>query len=72
LGSETKKKISILAPLVHLTKADIVRLGLKLNAPMEATWSFYQGGRTPCGRCDACLLRERGFKSVLAKKKGRT
>ena len=53
--------IEILTPLIDATKADIVRLGIETEAPLRLTWSCYQGGETPCGICDACLLRARGF-----------
>jgi 7-cyano-7-deazaguanine synthase len=53
--------IQIAAPLIELTKAAIVRLGKELDAPLHLTWSCYRGGDRPCGTCDACLLRARGF-----------
>lgn len=49
------------APLLRLSKAEIVRLGDRLRVPWELTWSCYAGGRRPCGRCDACRLRAKGF-----------
>lgn len=61
IGSTGMKRIRILAPLVRLTKKGIVRLGAKLKAPLRLTWSCYQGGRRPCGWCDSCLLRAKGF-----------
>ncbi len=64
LGSKTGDeggKLAVLAPLVHLTKAQIVRLGRKLGAPLEKTWSCYAGGKKPCGVCDSCVLRDKGF-----------
>lgn len=55
------KKIKILAPLIHLTKREIILLGTKLNVPYPLTWSCYSGGKKPCGACDSCLLRRKGF-----------
>lgn len=48
-------------PLVQLTKAGIVALGATVGAPLERTLSCYMGQRPACGRCDACLLRKKGF-----------
>ena len=55
------KKIKILTPLIRLSKAGIARLAVKLGAPLELTWSCYSGGKEPCGRCDSCKLRAKGF-----------
>ncbi len=56
------KRIKIKVPLVRKTKADIVKLGEKTGVPFELTWSCYEGGKFPCGKCDTCLLRAKGFK----------
>lgn len=56
-----KRKIEIKTPLINMTKAQIVALGIKLKAPLELTWSCYKGGKRPCGVCDSCKLREKGF-----------
>ena len=53
--------IQIETPIIHLSKAEIVRLGMELEAPLEHTWSCYEAGEYPCGRCDSCILRARGF-----------
>jgi 7-cyano-7-deazaguanine synthase len=53
--------IAIRTPLIERTKSEIVTMGLKLDAPLHLTWSCYQGGDVPCGTCDACVLRARGF-----------
>jgi 7-cyano-7-deazaguanine synthase len=53
--------IAIRTPLIETTKAGIVELGVELDAPLGLTWSCYEGGDTPCGECDACILRARGF-----------
>ena len=53
--------IDVRTPLLDLTKADIVRLGVSVGAPLELTWSCYRGDDRPCGTCDACGLRAEGF-----------
>lgn len=55
------RRIEIITPLLHLTKKEIVLLGVKLKVPFEKTWSCYEGDVKPCGACDACLLRAKGF-----------
>ncbi len=54
-------RLKVETPLIHLTKAEIVRLAKKLNVPLRLTWSCYQGGAKPCGVCDSCRLRVKGF-----------
>jgi 7-cyano-7-deazaguanine synthase len=61
LGTRPTTRLSLRAPLIHLSKADIVRRGMALGAPLHLTWSCYQGEQAACGRCDSCLLRLRGF-----------
>ena len=56
--------IKIDAPLLYLNKKEIVQLGKKLGVPFERTWSCYQGGEIPCGLCDSCLLRAKGFQEA--------
>lgn len=52
-------------PLINLTKAEIIKLGLKLGVDYSKTISCYdpQNGE-PCGKCDSCLLREKGFREA--------
>ncbi len=60
--------LRVQAPLIHLSKADIVREGLRLGVDFAATVSCYQAdaaGRA-CGRCDACRLRAQGFAAAGA------
>ncbi|MBI3990965.1 MAG: 7-cyano-7-deazaguanine synthase QueC [Candidatus Omnitrophica bacterium] len=52
-------KIRILTPLVNLNKTEIVRLGTKLGVPFSETWSCYAGGKKPCLKCAACILRQK-------------
>jgi 7-cyano-7-deazaguanine synthase len=60
-GVEEGVTVRIETPLLRLSKADIVRLGERLGVPWRLTWSCYAGGRRPCGVCDACRLRAKGF-----------
>lgn len=48
----------LVAPLMTMTKAGIVRAALDIGVPIELTWSCYQGGSEPCGRCDSCRIRD--------------
>jgi 7-cyano-7-deazaguanine synthase len=61
------KRIRIKAPLLHLTKAEIIRKGLQMNVPFSKTWSCYHGEVKACGRCDSCLLRLKGFQEAGVK-----
>ena len=56
--------ISIEAPLLRLTKSEIIKTGLKLKIPFENTWSCYRGKEKACGHCDSCVLRLKGFKDA--------
>ncbi len=58
------RPILIKAPILHLTKAEIIKKGIELGVPFEYTWSCYQGKRKACGRCDSCLLRLKGFQEA--------
>jgi hypothetical protein len=60
-GTEDRRTLHFHAPLIALSKADIVREGTRLGLPWELTWSCYAGGEQACGRCDSCQLRLRGF-----------
>jgi 7-cyano-7-deazaguanine synthase len=60
-GSEGQR-ILVRAPLLTLTKAEIIQLGVKLNVPFHLTHSCYDPvGTRACGRCDSCLIRREGF-----------
>lgn len=58
------KPVGIKAPLLNLSKAEIVKKGKNLGVAFEKTWSCYQGLDKACGRCDSCLLRLKGFKEA--------
>ena len=55
------KQLRIEAPFVSLTKADVVKIGLMLKVPYEMTWSCYEGGEKPCGKCGTCIDRAEAF-----------
>jgi 7-cyano-7-deazaguanine synthase len=59
-----RTKLKILAPLLKLDKKGIVRLAEKVGAPLSLTWSCYAGTAEPCGRCDSCKLRAKGFSAA--------
>lgn len=62
-GTEHGVRFRVRAPLLHLTKAEIVRLGTELGVDYSLTHSCYDPSPSgvACGRCDACVLRRRGF-----------
>lgn len=60
------RQLRVEAPFVEMTKKDIVRLGLELNVPYEMTWSCYEGGDKPCGKCGTCIDRIEAFRANCA------
>jgi 7-cyano-7-deazaguanine synthase len=60
-------RIEIATPLIAMRKAEIVRLGLELGAPLDLTWSCYSREDEACGVCDSCALRLRAFESAGVK-----
>lgn len=61
-GTKEETKIAINAPVIYMSKAEIVQKAFDLNAPLEMSWSCYQGEKKACGVCDSCRLRLNGFK----------
>lgn len=57
-------RFAILAPLLRKNKSQIILLGKKLKVPFNLTWSCYRGAKRPCGKCDSCYYRARGFKQA--------
>ena len=55
------RQVKIEAPFVNMNKADIIRTGLELKVPYERTWSCYEGGEEPCGKCATCVDRAAAF-----------
>lgn len=67
LGTKDETNLTILRPLVDLSKAEIVAKSIEVGAPLELTWSCYQNSDKACGVCDSCRLRLNGFKKVNKK-----
>jgi 7-cyano-7-deazaguanine synthase len=61
LGTKPETTIGIMTPVIRMHKSEIVRESLRLNAPIDKTWSCYQSEDLACGECDSCALRLRGF-----------
>lgn len=60
-GTKPGTQIKIITPLINFSKKEIVEKGIALNAPLHFTWSCYKNEDVPCGECDSCALRARGF-----------
>jgi 7-cyano-7-deazaguanine synthase len=59
-----KKVLRIETPLIDKTKAQIIKMGSSLGVPFRLTWSCYKGGKVPCGECDSCHYRAKGFRQA--------
>jgi len=66
VGTRPETRLEVRAPLLHMSKEEIVREGLRLDAPFHLTWSCYTGQEIACGRCESCRLRLKGFRAAGA------
>jgi len=66
LGTRPETDLEVVTPVIHHTKAAIVREGIRLEAPLHLTWSCYTGEAVACGRCESCRLRLKGFAAASA------
>ena len=55
------EQLTVVAPFVDCTKAEVVAQGLRLGVPYELTWSCYEGNDKPCGCCGTCIDRAKAF-----------
>ena len=56
--------ITLHAPFVQATRAEIVKIGYELGVPLERTWSCYKGGEMHCGACGTCYERREAFSTA--------
>jgi 7-cyano-7-deazaguanine synthase len=56
-----KPDMALLTPFIDKTKADIIAIGLLLGVPYDKTWTCYEGGDKPCGKCGSCGERAEAF-----------
>jgi len=63
-GTRPETDLAVVTPLIHLSKAEIVRQGARLGAPFHLTWSCYTESEIACGRCESCRLRLKGFREA--------
>ena len=64
-GTRPGSGIRVETPIIHMTKADIIRWGMNHAVPFHLTWSCYtSNGPKACGVCDSCALRRRGFRQA--------
>lgn len=64
LGTKPETTIKIETPIIRLSKSDIIKKGIELDAPLHLTWSCYKNEDEACGECDSCALRLRGFQQA--------
>lgn len=57
-------QVDMIAPFIHIDKAEIVRIGYRLGVPFDRTWSCYRGGKIHCGTCGTCYERREAFQLV--------
>lgn len=57
------RTVNVVAPFITCNKAEVVKKGLELNVPYKLTWSCYNGGEEPCGKCGTCIDRIKAFEA---------
>ncbi len=65
-GTRPGSGIRVFAPVIAMSKKEIVRAGIELGAPLHLTWSCYTNEDVACGECDSCARRLRAFEQAGA------
>lgn len=66
-GTKDTTHITVKAPFIHMTKTDILSVGMNLGVPYEHTWSCYRNEEKACGTCGSCHFRKEAFAAIGAK-----
>jgi 7-cyano-7-deazaguanine synthase len=64
LGTKDTTHITLKTPFIHMTKTEILEVGIKLGVPYEHTWSCYRNEKKACGTCGSCHFRREAFAAV--------
>lgn len=59
LADSTRGRVRVECPTLTMTKLELLAAGRAVGAPIELSWSCYEGGERPCGRCESCRRRQR-------------
>ncbi len=66
LGTKDSTHITLKTPFIHMTKTELLKVGIKLGVPYEHTWSCYRNEDRACGTCGSCHFRKEAFSSIGA------
>ena len=69
VGTKPSTNIKVITPLLDMSKSEIVKKGIELEAPLQLTWSCYERNDKACGSCQSCLLRLKAFEEAGFKDK---
>lgn len=63
INEGTAGQAKVIAPFINEPKKSIIRAGIAIGVPYELTWSCYEGGEKPCGKCGTCIDRQKAFEA---------